>query len=70
LGLGITSACFSFRLRHDKRGVAIVALALITVAAFQRSMGNMGNDILIGILVLAISTGAVCGIWGERANED
>ncbi len=69
LGLGITSACFSFRQRHNQKGVAIIALALITVAAFPRDMGSLENDIMIGILTLGITAGAVYGIRRGQTNE-
>lgn len=70
LSLGISAACFSFRQRRHQKGIAIIALAALTVGFFPREMGSFINDLMIAIIALSVAAGAVAGVWKERIYED
>lgn len=69
-GLGASAACFSFRQRHGQKGIAIIALAAVTLGFFPRAMGSFGNDMVIAIIALAVAVGAMVGMRKERDNEE
>ncbi|NLY54399.1 MAG: hypothetical protein GX060_07270 [Firmicutes bacterium] len=69
--LGICAACFSFRQRHDKKGIAVVVLAALTVVSFSQAMGSLAIDIFLSLVALSIAAGALIGVWrvGSYENE-
>lgn len=69
-GLGASAACFSFRQRHGQKGIAIVALAAVTLGYFSRPMGSFGSDLVMAIMAVAVAAVAIAGIWGERVDEE
>ena len=70
LGLGVSSACFSFRQRQNQKGIAIFLLAVVTVLMFSREMGSFGNDIFMMLIVLVVAGSAVVNIWKEPGDEN
>ncbi len=66
LCLGVSSACFSFRLRQGRKGIAVIALAAVTVAEFSREMGSLGGDALRSVIAVIIAASAVAGIRIDR----
>lgn len=69
VGLGVSSACFSFRLRHGEKGIAVIVLAAAAVVFFPQTMGSFGNDLFMYVLTLAVTASAVSGLWNGRDNE-
>jgi hypothetical protein len=70
LCLGLCSSCFSYRLRHGEKGIAIIVLAVIIAVNFSKAAGNFRNDMLTGFIALCITISAVSGIWKEYDNEN
>ncbi len=54
LGLGFSTAYFSFNMRLGKKPVAAALMAVVVGRAFPAEMGNYANDLCISLLALAV----------------
>ncbi len=68
--LGISAACFSFRQRRGKIGIAVVAIGMMVVVSFSKPMGSFASDMLLSVLALSFTAGAMLGVWEERGDHD
>lgn len=69
LSLGISASCFSWRQRHDQRGIAVVAVAMMVLVYFSRAMGSFASDLLLSVVAVIIAAGAVIGMWEGAGYE-
>lgn len=68
-GLGITTASYSFKMRHDLRGLSIWILAALVFVSFVQPIG-IATDIVSIFCTLLISGTSLVGIWKDGNNED
>ena len=66
--LAVTSASFPVRMRRGERAPAFIAVALICIIFFVRGIGNSQNNVMISILVIAISSYAAYGVCKEAGD--
>ncbi|MGI6345476.1 MAG: hypothetical protein ACOX18_10690 [Bacillota bacterium] len=69
LCLGLSAACFSFRQRHDKIGIAVVVVAGLVAVSFALPMGDVLGDVMLSLTALVIAGGAMINVWRERGRE-
>ncbi len=70
LFLGLCCSCFSYRLRHDEKGIAIIVLAVTVAINFSKEAGNFRNDMLTVFIAFCITISAVSVVWKEYDNEN
>lgn len=70
LGLGVCTACFSFRQRRGEKGIAVVLLAVLGAVNFAKPMGSFGSDMFLAVVALGIAAVAAAGIWKEHGDEN
>ena len=66
--LAVASASFPVRMRRGERPTSVVAVALICVVFFVRGIGNSITNVLISVLVIAISSHAAYGVCKEAGD--
>jgi hypothetical protein len=69
LGLGVSSACFSFRQRRSEVGAEIIALTSLSLVFFARGVGSLGNDVLVLLLSAAVTAEAIARVYRKEADD-
>lgn len=70
LSLGLTAACFSFRQRRDKWGIAVVIMTALVLVTFPQRMGAFDSHLAMSFIALTVAAVAYAGIWGVWNNEN
>lgn len=70
VSLGLTAACFSFRQRQGKKGLAFPVLASLTLVVFSQSMGNFASDAVVTLVALFVTGTTVWGLWLSDEEEE
>lgn len=69
LGLGVSGAYFSFKLRHDQKDISAAILSALTFISFSGSMGRFGSDVFIILVTICILANSFYGLWKEHIYE-
>lgn len=69
-GMGVGAACFSHRMRHEQRGLAVFVMGFLVLLAFLTEMGIPAADVGFSLGVAVVAGAALYGVWEACEHEE
>ncbi len=69
-GMGVGAACFSHRMRHEQKGLAVFVMAFLVFLAFRIGMGIPAADVGFSLGAAVVAGAALYGVREANGHEE